>query len=137
MRIFLTGVSCVGKTTIGKQLADLLGIYFFDLDDEIESFFKTSTEHLQDKFLTIHSFRNEAAKALVYLLKQPESQNSVIALPPSGLMGGYLRVIKKNSGITAVITDTPENILKRICFYDFWNPALWRRSCPPKRRNCI
>ncbi len=118
MRIFLTGVSCVGKTTIGNKLAKLLNVNFFDLDSEIESFFKISVERLQDKFLTIHSFRTEAAKALVYLLKQPESQNSVIALPPSGLMGGYLRIIKKNSGITAVVTDTPENILKRICFYD-------------------
>jgi shikimate kinase len=32
MRIFLTGVSCVGKTTIGAKLAGLLGIAFFDLD---------------------------------------------------------------------------------------------------------
>jgi shikimate kinase len=42
----------------------------------------------------------------------------VIALPPSGLMGGYLRAIKKANGITAVVTDKPENILKRIRFYD-------------------
>ena len=32
MRIFLTGVSCVGKSTIGERLAGLLGIAFFDLD---------------------------------------------------------------------------------------------------------
>ena len=118
MRIFLTGVSCVGKTTIGKKLAELLDVNFFDLDDEIESFFKTSIERLQDKFLTINSFRNEAAKALVHLLSQPKSKRSIIALPPSGLMGGYLRVMKKTSGITAVITDKPENILSRISFFD-------------------
>ena len=69
-------------------------------------------------FLTIHSFRNEAVKALVHLLSQPKSKSSVIALPPSGLMGGYLQVIKKTNGITAVITDNPESILKRINFYD-------------------
>ena len=118
MRIFLTGVSCVGKTVIGIKFAELLDVNFFDLDDEVERFFNTSIERLQNKFLTIHSFRNEAAKALVHLLNQPKSQDSVIALPPSGLMGGYLRVIKKTSGITAVITDKPENILKRICFFD-------------------
>ncbi len=66
MRIFLTGVSCVGKTTIGKKLAKLLDVNFFDLDDEIESFFNTSIERLQKKHITIHSFRNEAAKALVH-----------------------------------------------------------------------
>ncbi len=118
MRIFLTGVGCVGKTTVGIKLAELLDVKFFDLDDEVERFFDTSIERLQNKFLTIHSFRNEAAKALVHLLNQPESQDSVIALPPSGLMGGYLRVIKKSNGLSAVITDNPENILKRISFFD-------------------
>ena len=31
---------------------------------------------------------------------------------------GMRELIDKNNGIMAVITDTPENILKRICFYD-------------------
>ena len=118
MRIFLTGVSCVGKTTIGKKVGELLGINFFDLDHEIESFFETSIERLQNRFLTTHSFRNEAAKSLVHLLNLPDSKRCVLALPPSGLMGGYLRAIKKVRGTTVVITDKPENILKRIRFYD-------------------
>jgi shikimate kinase len=42
MRIFLAGVSCVGKTTIGAQLAGLLECGFFDLDIEIERFFETT-----------------------------------------------------------------------------------------------
>ena len=37
MRVFLTGISCVGKTTIGTRLATLFGFQFFGLDDEIES----------------------------------------------------------------------------------------------------
>ena len=118
MRIFLTGVSCVGKTTIGKKIAKILRIKFFDLDQEIEMFFGTSIERLQNKFLTPHSFRNEAAKALVDLLSRPESQTCVVALPPSGLMGGYLGAIKKVKETIVVLTDTPENILKRIRFYD-------------------
>ena len=44
MRIFLTGVGCVGKSTIGKIMAELLGIRFFDLDNEIENFFETNLE---------------------------------------------------------------------------------------------
>ncbi|MCK4393760.1 hypothetical protein KAX17_12725 [Candidatus Bipolaricaulota bacterium] len=118
MRVFLIGVSCVGKTTIGVSLAELLGCQFFDLDKEIERFFGTSIKRLQDRFLTMHSFRNEAAKALVHLLNRPESRDCVIALPPSGLMGGYLRVVKKTGGITVVLNDKPENILERITFYD-------------------
>ena len=34
MRVFLTGVGCVGKTTIGLRLAKLMGRSFFDLDTE-------------------------------------------------------------------------------------------------------
>ncbi|MBW2228121.1 MAG: shikimate kinase, partial [Deltaproteobacteria bacterium] len=48
MRIFLTGVGCIGKTTIGKKMGELLGVRFFDLDNEIESFFETSIERLQN-----------------------------------------------------------------------------------------
>ena len=42
VQIFLTGVGCVGKSTIGTIMADLLGIKFFDLDVEVEAFFQTS-----------------------------------------------------------------------------------------------
>lgn len=134
MRIFLTGVSCVGKTTIGKKLGKLLNVRFFDLDIEIESFFETSIERLQNRFLTMHSFRNEAAKALVHLLNLPESQDCVIALPPSGLMGGYLRALKKANGTTAVITDKPENILDRIRFYDIDSRPIKKKLTPKEKK---
>lgn len=87
-------------------------------DNEVEIFFETSIERLQNGFLTIHSFRNEAARALVHLLSRPESRSCVIALPPSGLMAGYLRAIKKVKGTTVVLTEKPESILERIRFYD-------------------
>ena len=118
MRIFLTGVSCVGKTTVGKKLAALLGCPFFDLDNEIESFFSTPIECLQDKFLTMYSFRQEASKALKHLLNRKETQDSVIALPPSGLMDNYWRVVQKPKGTIIVLTNDAANILKRITFYD-------------------
>ena len=118
IRVFITGVSCVGKTSIGAILASRLGCQFYDLDVEIETFFRTSIERLRNKFLTGESFRNEAARVLMHILANPESRNCVIALPPSGLMGRYLRVLKKAGGTIAVLTDKPENILNRITFYD-------------------
>lgn len=134
MRVFLTGVGCVGKTTIGKELAELLDVNFFDLDYEIEKFFGTSIERLQNKFLTIHSYRDEAAKALVQLLSSPESEASVIALPPSGLMGGFLRTVKKSIGITVVVTDKPENILERIVFYDIDSKPIEKNLTADEKR---
>jgi shikimate kinase len=118
MRIFITGVGCIGKTTIGKKVASIMNCYFFDLDQEIENYFNVSIEKLQNRFLTIHSFRDEASKALVHILNQPESENCIIALPPSGLMSGYWRVVKKTVGIKIALIDRPENILERIIFLD-------------------
>ena len=116
MRIFLAGVSCVGKTTIGTKLAALIGCPFFDLDNEIESFFSMPIERLQDNFLTMYSFRQEASKALKHLLKREDSGDSVIALPPSGLMDNYWRVVKRAKGKIILLTDDAANILKRITF---------------------
>jgi shikimate kinase len=119
MRIFLAGVSCVGKTTIGAQLADILQYRFFDLDVEIERFFGTSIERLRNRHLTSHDFRLVASQALKVVLSREESRNCVIALPPSGLLGGYWKVIKQTRGATIVVLrDTAENILGRITFYD-------------------
>ncbi len=134
MRVFVTGVSCVGKTTVGRTLAELLGVKFFDLDHEIETFFGTSIERLQTKFLTIHSYRKEAAKALVHLLNRPDSRDSVIALPPSGLMGGYLQVVKKSAGTTIALYDKPENILERIRFYDIDSKLIEKELTTHEKR---
>lgn len=118
MRVFLVGISCVGKTTIGAELAKLVDCPFFDLDDEIERFFNLSIEHLQEKFMTMHAFRQEASKALLHLLAREDSQKAVIALPPSGLMNDYWKIVKKSEGTIIVLTDDAVNIMKRIEFYD-------------------
>jgi shikimate kinase len=119
MRIFLAGVSCVGKTTIGARLAGLLEYRFFDLDVETERFFGTSIERLRIRHLTSHDFRLAASQALRHVLSREDSRNCVIALPPSGLLGGYWKVINGTRDATVVVLrDTPENILKRITFYD-------------------
>jgi shikimate kinase len=119
MRIFLAGVSCVGKTTIGAQLAGLLEYRFFDLDAETERFFEISIERLRSRHLTPHDFRCAASRALEHVLSREDSCNCVIALPPSGLLGGYWKVVNETREATIVVLrDTPENILTRITFYD-------------------
>ena len=49
MRIFLAGVSCVGKTAIGARLAGLREFRFFDLNIETERFFGMSIERLRNR----------------------------------------------------------------------------------------
>ena len=118
MKIFLVGVSCVGKTTIGSRLAEIVGYKFFNLDTFVEEYYGMSLERLQGKLLTMYSFRIEAAKALKHLIDNNKGENYIVALPPSGLMGGYLNVIKKTDCLVIAIHDNPENILDRIVFYD-------------------
>ncbi len=119
MRIFIAGVACVGKTTVGERLAALLGYRFFNVDSEIERYFNTPLARLQNRCLTAYSFSLKAAEVLKHILSRPDSADCVIALPPSGLLRGYWKVVKtvRDSRIV-VLDDTPENILKRITFYD-------------------
>lgn len=107
---------------------------FFDLDLEIEAFFGESIERLQKRFLTTYSFRVEASKALINLLSRPESLHSVIALPPSGLMAGYLNTVKKANGVIVAITDKPENILERIAFYDIDSTPIQKSLTQEEKR---
>lgn len=75
MLIFLTGFMGVGKTTYGKELAQLLNLPFFDLDEEIEKEEQTSIASLFESGETF--FREREKSALQKLLKQKEA---VIAL---------------------------------------------------------
>ena len=52
MRLFIVGVSCVGKTAIGLKLSELIGYHFFDLDDEIEAFFQCRSKSSKINFST-------------------------------------------------------------------------------------
>lgn len=116
MRVCLVGVGCVGKTTIGRLLADRLGVPFFDLDEEIERHFATSIERLRARQLTEYSYRVETAVVLRALLEA--NADCVVAVAPSGLRDAYLRVQKKVDCVVVAIEDTAENILRRITFYD-------------------
>ena len=144
MKICLVGVSCVGKTTMGKRLAERLGYAFFDLDAEIEDTFGTSIERLKSELLTEYSFRQKAALVLKRLVRQQEKPHCVVALPPSGLMDHYARVLKQGDCVTIALYDRPEHILARITFYDKgdrlrepnWRlTLLTRRSMPSNNAN--
>lgn len=118
MRIFLAGVGCVGKTAIGRQLAGLLDYRFFDLDAETERFFGMSISRLQDRPPTSHGFRLAASRALKDILSR-EDGDCVVALRPSGLLGGCWKVVNQTrDAAIVVLRDSPENILERITFYD-------------------
>lgn len=133
MRIFLTGISCVGKTTVGAALGLSLRMPFFDADKEIEAFFQKPIARLQAETLTMYSFRAKAAVAVESLLARKESRHCVVALPPSGLMGAYWRVIKSAGATLVVLADDPKNILGRIVFYDADSRPVHRELSPDEQ----
>ena len=50
MRIFLVGFMGAGKSVIGRRLAKLLDLSFYDLDEEIESRYKMSVSSIFQKY---------------------------------------------------------------------------------------
>ena len=128
MCIFLAGVSCVGKTAIGARLAELRRIRFFDLDVETERLYGMSIERLRNQHLASHGFRLAVSQALQHVLSREDSCQCVIALPPSGLLGPLWKVVSKTrEATTVVLKDTPENILRRITFYDVESRLLQKK----------
>ena len=137
MRVFVTGVSCVGKSTVAAKLADRLSCKFFDLDKEVERFFGTSIGRLHGQFLTNHSYREEASKALAALLAREDTRDCVVALPPSGLMGGYWHKLKESPGVVFVLNDKPQNIVERCTFYDIDSRPIYKTLTEQEKKHYI
>ncbi len=117
MKVFLAGVSCVGKSAIGADLAVRLGFPFYDLDAEIEKHFAKPLERLRAEVLTPYTFRKQFACVVLKKLVGTQ-ENAVIALGPSGLMDCLWAIVKQVERVVIVLRDSPENILSRITFYD-------------------
>lgn len=120
MILYLVGISCVGKSTIGKMLSKKIGYSFFDLDEEIQKYYKKPIERIQDECLTMIGFREKGSIVLDQLFSI--NTDSVISGAPSGLKYSYLKIYKKNKEkkdlISIHINDSFENVLDRLTFFD-------------------
>ena len=120
MIIYLAGISCVGKTTIGRMLAKKMGFSFFDVDEEVEKYYQKPIERIQDECFTIYGFREKASVVIDNILSNTD--NTVISGTPAGLKYSFLQVYKKHKKkmeiVSIHIKDTPENILSRLTFFD-------------------
>lgn len=120
MIIYIVGISCVGKTTIGKMLAEKIDFSFFDLDIEIQNYYHKPIERIQDESFSMNDYREKASKVLDYLFSK--NIDSVISGTPSGLKYSYLQVYKKHKAdkelYSILLNDSCENVLNRLTFYD-------------------
>jgi shikimate kinase len=119
MKIYLVGISFVGKSTIGKLLADIINFKFYDLDLEIEDYYQKPIEKIQDECFSMNGYRAKGSVVLDILLSKEE--NSVIAGTPAGLRNDYLTVYKKYKKkidlISIFVMDSPGNVLDRLMYY--------------------
>ncbi|MDA8226623.1 MAG: AAA family ATPase [Desulfitobacterium hafniense] len=133
MRIFLCGVSCVGKTTVGRLLAEQIGYKFIDLDYEVEAYYNKPIEFLQKEYFTMEAYRKKVLEVLKDVL-QKHHDNYVLALPPSGLRESFRKVINTVDPVIIVLTDRAKNILERISFYDEYSRPMEKRELSEREK---
>ena len=122
MIIAFFGIACVGKTTVGKIVADELHYDFFDLDDEMKRYYNDTIENIQRGCI-----RNtlDTKKALV--LKDVLDKcidNAVIAMSPIYYTVKYKLLFRNNNVFSIVLQDSPENIVKRLVYTDDYDIVI-------------
>jgi shikimate kinase len=118
MRILLVGVSCVGKSTVGKLLAEKWNYCFVDFDFEVESRMGDSIERIKNTCFNEYEYRNRVKHILSAILAEIRD-DVVIAMPPSGLFHEYKSIIDRHPDIlTIALKDKAKNIVARLVFYD-------------------
>ncbi|MHA1541919.1 MAG: shikimate kinase, partial [Candidatus Hodarchaeales archaeon] len=70
MKIFLVGLSDIGKSTIGSKLAKKIDYKFFDFDIEVEEFYNTPISHIQSQFITEYSYRVHLSVVLKKIIEE-------------------------------------------------------------------
>jgi len=117
MKIYLIGYMGSGKSTLGRGLAEALGLSWIDLDTEIESRYKISITNFFRKYGE-DSFRDVEHKVLKDIIKIPDIVVSTGGGVPC--FHNNMELMSQN-GLTIYLEATPELILTRI------GPYAWKR----------
>ena len=115
MKICLFGVSNVGKTTVGKLLAERLNIKFVDLDEEVKNRLKISLE----EFVNTENLRWRDQKRGSIIKKIIKMEEDVVfAISPISYFENFKTSIISDDNLLIELYDTPENIFSRLVFSD-------------------
>lgn len=121
MIIYLVGVSCVGKSTLGKALAKAYGYKFIDFDYEVMDTYCLNIDEIKREFnppLSDAEYRSFVSPILDRLLTY-ENDNLVVAMPPSGLFPEYTYILEKHKDILTIeLVDYIKSILSRLIYFD-------------------
>lgn len=115
MTILLFGVSNVGKSTMGKLLAEKLGYDFYDLDDEVKKYYDMTLE----EFVHRGNLRQRDRKCGVVLREILKAENNkVIAVTPISYTENFSHYLTCVDVLAIELRDTVENIFDRLVFSD-------------------
>ena len=118
-KIFLIGVSCVGVTSIGRDLSLRIGHRFHDLGPLIEEELGMTMPVLNRHCFTMTERRKKCRPVLEGFIERNKDEDYVMALTPGSLMDHKWRAVKKEEDrVVVVIKDRPLNIMRRAVFYD-------------------
>ena len=124
MNIFLVGFMASGKTTLGSQLAALLGMSYVDMDEYIE---KKNGKTIRQIFVTKgeEHFRKLENEALVQLAKE----DGVVVATGGGSACFHDNMEVMNShGLTVYLKVSAEELVKRLAETKIDRPLLWGKS---------
>lgn len=108
--IILIGFMGTGKTAIGKRLADILKMEFYDSDHEIEKVANLTIEQIFKKHGEVR-FRSEEK---VMLRKLAKNKKSVIATGGGVVLDPENINILKDSGVLITLKARPDVIYERV-----------------------
>jgi len=112
MIIAFFGISCVGKTTIGKLVADELRYGFFDLDAEMKLFYSDTITNIQ-KGCFGDGFDTKKGRVLKSILDKC-GDKAIISMSPIYYTTKYKQLFKNSKVFSIVLQDSPENIANRM-----------------------
>ena len=122
MIIAFFGIVCVGKTTIGKIVADELHYDFYDLDMEMKRFYNDTILNIQRGCF---GDALDAKKALVLkdILKRVR-YNAIISMSPIYYTVKYKLMFKNYKVFSILLQDSPENIARRMIDTDDYDNVI-------------
>jgi shikimate kinase len=121
--IALVGMMGVGKSTVGRKLAEQLGVPFIDSDDEIEKAAGLSVREIFDKHGE-PEFRRGERKVIERLLNSPPI---VLATGGGAYMDPETRALMKQKAVTVWLRADLDVIWKRVSRRDT-RPLLKREN---------
>ena len=128
MKIYLVGMPCTGKTTLGREFAKEINFNFIDTDELIESWKKMTIPEIFEKYGE-RGFRKMEKDALHYI----ESLDNAIVATGSGIFKDPTNKLLMN-GVIVHIASNLDSIISRMMESKVIRPLFKNRSIESIRK---